>query len=71
MVPGWFLYLPTRVQNFSFTIAGLIVTAVITGRVGLSVLGRKFNPYLANVKLYVRNATGEQVGVKLKDPAVF
>lgn len=27
-VPGWFLYLLTRVQDFAFTIAGLIMTAV-------------------------------------------
>ena len=27
-VPGWFLYLLTRIQDFSFTIAGLLVTAV-------------------------------------------
>lgn len=28
-VPGWFLYLLTRIQDFSFTIAGVIVTAVL------------------------------------------
>ena len=41
------MYLLTRVQDFSFTIAGLVVTAVIAGRTGLNVLGRKFNPRLA------------------------
>ncbi len=50
--PGWFLYLLTRIQDFSFTIAGLIVTVVIGGRVGLSVLGKKFNPRLASWRWY-------------------
>lgn len=52
VVPGWFLYLLTRVQDFSFTIAGLIVTTVIAGRVGLSLLGKKFNPRLARWRWY-------------------
>ncbi len=51
-VPGWFLYGLTRIQDFSFTIAGLIVTAVIAGRVGLNVLGKKFNPRLARWRWY-------------------
>lgn len=46
-VPGWLLYLLTRVQDFSFTIAGVVVTAVIAGRAGLNILGKKFNPRLA------------------------
>ena len=40
-MPGWFLYLLTRIQDFSFTIAGVLVTAVIAGRAGLAVLGNK------------------------------
>lgn len=51
-VPGWFLYLLTRVQDFSFTIAGLIVTAVVAGRAGLAILGKKFNPRLASWRWY-------------------
>jgi membrane protease YdiL (CAAX protease family) len=51
-VPGWFLYLLTRIQDFSFTIAGLIVTAIVAGRVGLSILGKKFNPRLASWRWY-------------------
>lgn len=51
-VPGWLLYLLTRVQDFSFTIAGVVVTAVIAGRAGLSILGKKFNPRLAGWRWY-------------------
>lgn len=51
-LPGWFLYLLTRIQDFSFTIAGVVVTAVIAGKVGLSILGKKFNPRLANWRWY-------------------
>jgi hypothetical protein len=50
--PGWLLYLLTRVQDSSFTIAGLAVTAVIAGRTGLSILGMKFNPGLASWRWY-------------------
>ena len=52
VVPGWFLYLLTRVQDFSFTIAGVVVTAVIAGRAGLKILGKKFNPRLAGWRWY-------------------
>jgi membrane protease YdiL (CAAX protease family) len=51
-MPGWILYLLTRIQDFSFTIAGVIVTAVIAGRAGLRVLGKKFNPRLASWRWY-------------------
>ena len=51
-VPGWFLYVLTRVQDFSFTIAGLVVTAVIAGRPGLRILGKKFNPRLPGWRWY-------------------
>jgi membrane protease YdiL (CAAX protease family) len=51
-VPGWFLYFLTRIQDFSFTIAGVIVTAVIAGRAGLNILGKKFNPRLARWRWY-------------------
>jgi membrane protease YdiL (CAAX protease family) len=40
-VPGWVVYLITRVQDFGFTIAGLIVVAVVGGRAGLAELGRR------------------------------
>lgn len=51
-VPGWFLYFLTRLQDFAFTIAGLIVTAVIAGRPGLRILGQKLNPRLAGWRWY-------------------
>ena len=51
-VPGWFLYLLTRVQDFAFTIAGLIMTAVVAGRAGFAVLGHKFRPRLAGWRWY-------------------
>jgi membrane protease YdiL (CAAX protease family) len=51
-VPGWLLYLLTRIQDFSFTIAGLIVTAVVAGRAGLRILGKKFNPRLGGWRWY-------------------
>ena len=51
-VPPWFLYLLTRIQDFAFTIAGLIVTAVVAGRAGFVILGRKFRPRLAGWRWY-------------------
>lgn len=51
-VPTWFLYLLTRIQDFAFTIAGLIVTAVVAGRAGFVILGHKFKPRLAGWRWY-------------------
>ena len=51
-VPGWALYLLTRVQDFAFTIAGLIMTAVVAGRAGFAILGHKFKPQLAGWRWY-------------------
>ena len=52
VLPGWFLYLLTRIQDFSFTIAGMVVTAVIAGKAGLRILGKKLDPRLANWRWY-------------------
>jgi uncharacterized protein len=40
-VPGWIVYLITRIQDFSFSIAGVVVVAVVGGRAGLAGLGRR------------------------------
>ena len=40
-VPGWVVYLITRVQDFAFSIAGVIMIAVLYGRSGLSELGQR------------------------------
>lgn len=36
--PGWLIYAVTRVQDFSFSIAGVVVVAVVYGRDGLRTL---------------------------------
>jgi len=35
IVPGWFVYLLTRVADFSFSIAGVIMIFMTAGRMGL------------------------------------
>jgi membrane protease YdiL (CAAX protease family) len=40
-VPGWVVYLITRVQDFAFSIAGVIMIAFVNGRAELSGLGRR------------------------------
>lgn len=40
-VPGWVVYLITRVQDFAFSIAGVIMIAYLHGRSGLRELGRR------------------------------
>ncbi|MDX1416810.1 MAG: CPBP family intramembrane glutamic endopeptidase [Candidatus Promineifilaceae bacterium] len=40
-VPGWLVYLITRVQDFAFSIAGVIMIAYLYGRDGLQELGRR------------------------------
>jgi len=40
-VPGWTVFAITRVQDFAFTIAGLLVIATMEGPVGLRNLGRR------------------------------
>ena len=38
---GWVVYLITRVQDFSFSIAGIIMIAVVSGWDGLKGLGQR------------------------------
>jgi membrane protease YdiL (CAAX protease family) len=40
-VPGWVVYGITRVQDFGFSIAGLVMIAVVSGRAGFAELGRR------------------------------
>ena len=40
-VPGWVVYLITRVQDFAFSIAGVIMIAYLYGRSGLQELGQR------------------------------
>ena len=40
-VPGWIVYLIARVQDFAFTIAGVIVIAIVQGRPGFRELGSR------------------------------
>lgn len=40
-VPGWVVYLITRVQDFAFSIAGVIMIAYLHGRSGLRELGQR------------------------------
>jgi membrane protease YdiL (CAAX protease family) len=40
-VPGWIVYLITRVQDFAFTIAGVLMIALLQGRGGLVALGQR------------------------------
>lgn len=40
-VPGWVIYLITRVQDFAFSIAGVIMIAILYGRAGLAALGKR------------------------------
>jgi membrane protease YdiL (CAAX protease family) len=49
-VPGWVVYLITRVQDFAFTIAGLVMIAVLHGRAGLRDLGRRLRCW--NIQWY-------------------
>jgi membrane protease YdiL (CAAX protease family) len=43
-VPTWVVYLGTRVADFAFTLAALIVIGATEGRAGLAALGRRLLP---------------------------
>ena len=43
-IPVWMIYLMTRLQDFAFSIAGLIVIVYLHGRDGLRDLGRRLMP---------------------------
>ena len=52
-VPSWALYLTTRIADFSFTIAGLVVVAWISGRPGLSALLRRLIHFKVPIRWYL------------------
>jgi len=52
-LPGWVLYLLSRVIDFSFSIAGVIMIAVTRGRAGLSQLGRRLIAWRLAPRWYV------------------
>ncbi len=52
-VPGWVVYLITRIQDFSFSIAGIIMIAVVTGRDGLKELGQRLIRWRVSWKWYL------------------
>jgi membrane protease YdiL (CAAX protease family) len=52
-VAGWVVYLITRLQDFSFSIAGLIMIAAVAGREGLKELGHRLIHWRVNWKWYL------------------
>lgn len=52
-VNGWVVYLITRIQDFSFSIAGLIMIAVVTGREGLKELWNRLIRWRVNWRWYL------------------
>ena len=41
ITPGWLVYLITRIQDFAFSIAGVIVIIMVSGRAGLQKLSQR------------------------------
>jgi len=52
-VAGWVVYLITRIQDFSFSIAGVIMIAVVAGREGLAELWKRLIRWQVNWKWYL------------------
>jgi membrane protease YdiL (CAAX protease family) len=52
IVPGWLVYLLTRLQDWAFSIAGLIMIAYTAGRSGLRELGSRLLRWRFNWKWY-------------------
>lgn len=52
-VPGWSLYLITRVQDFAFSISGLIVVALLHGRSGVQDLFQRVVRWKVGWKWYL------------------
>lgn len=52
-VPHWLVYLFTRLADFSFSIAGLVMIAVTAGRVGLRELWGRLTHFRIGWKFYV------------------
>jgi membrane protease YdiL (CAAX protease family) len=53
IVPDWSIYLLTRIQDFSFTIAGVIMIAYVSGKAGLRELGRKLIRWRVGFRWYL------------------
>lgn len=53
VVPGWVVYLITRIQDFAFTISGIIMTAYVAGRAGLRELGSKLVRWRVPLRWYL------------------
>ncbi len=53
IVPDWSIYLVTRVMDFSFTIAGVIMIAYVSGKAGLRELGRKLIRWRVGFRWYM------------------
>lgn len=52
-VPAWLVFTLTRIQDFAFTIAGILVALVFHGRAGLRNLGEKLRPSRASLRWYL------------------
>jgi membrane protease YdiL (CAAX protease family) len=52
-VAGWLVFLITRIQDFSFSLAGIIMIAVVYGRDGLKELGQRLIRWRVNWKWYL------------------
>lgn len=52
-VAGWVIYLITRLQDFSFSIAGIIMIAAVSGWKGLQELGQRLVRWRVNWKWYL------------------
>ena len=52
-VAGWVVYLITRLQDFSFSLAGIIMIAVVSGREGLKELGQRLIRWRFHWKWYL------------------
>lgn len=52
-VPGWLVYVITRIQDFAFSIAGVIMIAYLYGREGLRTLGARLTKWRVHWKWYL------------------
>jgi membrane protease YdiL (CAAX protease family) len=50
---GWVIYIITRIQDFSFSIAGVIMIGVVAGKEGLKDLGKRLIRWQVNWRWYI------------------